>query len=114
MKIRVVFSKDAEEVYKYLNKISQTSKLEKSIFNSINKKLELIKENPHFGQAVSKKKISADYVLKFNITNLFRVSLPNFWRMEYTLTNNDTEIEIIAFILDILNHKEYSKKHKYK
>jgi len=34
--------------------------------------------------------------------------------MVYTLTNGESEIEIIAFILDVYDHKEYDKKFKYK
>jgi len=55
-----------------------------------------------------------EYVEKYGITNLFRVELPNFWRMLYTLTNSESEIEIIAFVLDIIDHKKYNKKFGYK
>jgi len=48
------------------------------------------------------------------VANLFRVELPKFWRMLYTLTNGNSEIEIIAFILDVIDHKEYGKKFGYK
>jgi len=34
--------------------------------------------------------------------------------MVYTITNGDSEIEIIAFVLDVINHKEYDKKFNYK
>jgi hypothetical protein len=34
--------------------------------------------------------------------------------MLYTLTNGETEIEIIAFVLDVLDHKKYDKKFGYK
>jgi len=33
--------------------------------------------------------------------------------MLYTLTEGDTKIEIIAFVLDIINHKDYNKKFGY-
>ena len=36
------------------------------------------------------------------------------WRMLYTLTNGETEIEIIAFVLDIMDHDKYNKKFGYK
>ena len=45
--VRVVFSSEAEEAYKYLNSEAQHSKIERSILNSINKKTELIKANTH-------------------------------------------------------------------
>ena len=58
--------------------------------------------------------IPKEYVQKYGITNLFRVELPNFWRMLYTLTNNDTKVQIIAFVLDIIDHPTYDKKFKYR
>ncbi len=33
--------------------------------------------------------------------------------MLYTLTNDETEIFIVAFVLDIVDHKEYDKKFGY-
>ena len=110
----VILSSEATQVYKYLNQESQYSKIEKSIFNSIKNKIELIKSNPHYGNPVSKKLIPKEYILKYKITNLFRVELPNYWRMLYTLTEGNTKIEIVSFILDIINHKTYNKKFGYK
>jgi len=34
--------------------------------------------------------------------------------MLYTLTNGETEIEIIACVLDVIDHKKYNKKFGYK
>ncbi len=112
--MRVIFSPEAEEVYKYLNKEAPKSKKEKMILNAINKKVELIKENPHFGKPIAKNKIPPEYIEKYGITNLFRVPLPNFWRMLYTLTDGETDVEIIAFVLDVIDHKRYNKKFGYK
>jgi hypothetical protein len=42
------------------------------------------------------------------------VELPGFWRMLYTLTNGEREVEIIAFVLDVIDHKAYDKKFGYK
>ena len=73
---------------------------------------EIIKINPRYGNPIAKILIPKEYEHKYEATNLFRVELPNFWRMLYTVKNE--EIEIIAFILDIVNHKEYNKKFGYK
>jgi len=110
----VVLSPEAEEAYRYLTAEAIKSKTARSILNSINKKKELMKANPHYGDPVAKDRIPKEYVIKYGISNLFRVELSNFWRMLYTLTNDETEIEIIAFILDIINHKQYDKKFGYK
>ena len=113
-RIRVILSPEAREVYEYLNREASNSKIEKMILKSINQKIELIKLNPHYGDPISKKLFPEEYKRKYGITNLFRVELPLFWRMLYTLTNNESEVEIIAFILDIIDHKKYNKKFGYK
>jgi len=38
--------------------------------------------------------------------------LSNFWRMIYTVKGND--IEIISFILDIVDHNTYNKIFGYR
>ena len=112
--IRVILSPEAEEVYKYLNEQAPTSKNERMILNSINKKVELIKANHHYGEPIAKKLIPDEYKKKYGATNLFWVELPSFWRMLYTLTDGETEIEIIAFVLDVIDHDTYNKKFGYK
>ena len=111
--VRVIFSPEAEEVYKYLNKQAPNSKTENAILRSLNKKIEIIKMNIHYGEPVAKNLIPEEYKKKYGVSNLFRVELPNYWRMLYTLTNGETQIEIIAFVLDIMNHKDYDKKFGY-
>ena len=112
--IKLVLSKNAQEVYSFLNKESKDSKIEESILKALHKKIDLIKENPHYGQPIEKKLIPKEYIKNYELKNLFRVELPSFWRMLYTLTNNENEIEIIAFVLDICDHKKYNKLFKYK
>ena len=112
--IRVIFSPEAEKVYKYLNAKAPYSKTERMILNALNKKIELIKINMHFGDPIAKNLIPKDYKERYGITNLFRVELPQFWRMLYSLIDGESKIEIIAFILDIIDHKDYNKKFGYK
>ncbi len=113
-KTRVIFSPEAEEVYKFLNEEAPSSKTERTILNAINKKVELIKANIHYGNPISKNLIPKKYKTKYGVTNLFRVELPKYWRMLYSLVDGETEIEIIAFVLDVIDHKEYDKKLGYK
>jgi hypothetical protein len=113
-KVKVVLSEDAEKVYKYLVEESKKNKLERSIFNSVQKKVELIKLNFHYGEPIAKDKIPEKYMRKFGIDNLFWVELANRWRMLYSLIGGESEIEIIAFVLNISDHKKYDKLMKYK
>ena len=109
-KVRVILSEDAQTAYKHLVVESAHSKIEKTILSSIKKKIDLIKLNYHYGEPIAKQKIPP----KFNVTNLFWVELANHWRLLYTLTNNDSDVEIIAFVLHISDHKSYDKVMKYK
>ncbi len=111
--IRVILSPEAKEVYTKLNKEINESKESKMLLKAINNKIELIKSNIHYGNPVAKNLIPEEYKKKFNTINLFHVELPAFWRMLYTLVDNE-KVEIIAFVIDILNHKRYNKKFKYK
>ena len=70
--------------------------------------------NPHYGIPIEKRLIPQEYKTKYGITNLFRVELSNFWRMLYTMTNDEMEVEIIAFVLDITDHGIYDKKFHYR
>ena len=83
------------------------------ILKSINNKVDLIKANIHYGNPIAKNLIPDEYKKKYSITNLFRVELPTFWRMLYSLTDNE-QIEIIAFVLDIIDHPTYDNKFGYK
>ena len=71
--------------------------------------IDLIKSNPHYGDPISKKLIPQRCGRKYGIANLFWVELLNYWRMLYTLTSDETQVEIIAFILDVIDHKDYDK-----
>lgn len=112
--VRVILSEDAEEAYRYLNEHAPESKIDRSILNSINAKVELLKSNPHYGVPISKSLIPEEYIEKYGIKNLFRVELARYWRMLYTLTDGESIVEIIAFVLDIVDHKRYNKKFAYK
>ena len=112
--VKIRFSHEAKEIYDFLKEQAQKSKKERIILDSLIGKLDIIQENPHYGNPVNKKLIPSYYKIKYSINNLFRIELPQFWRMLYTLTHDETEIEIIAFILDITDHKKYDKKFGYK
>ena len=69
-KIRVILSSDAKEVYNHLKEEASRSKTERTILNSINKKVEVIKANPHYGDPIAKTLIPKEYLDKYEITNL--------------------------------------------
>lgn len=89
-------------------KESKENTSEMQLLNSINQKIELVKANPFYGDNIEKKKIPQIY----NVQNLWRVGLSQFWRMLYTIKGD--QIEILCFVLDIMDHKRYDKIFGYK
>ena len=73
-----------------------------------------LKINPHYGDPVAKQLFPREYILKYGITNLFRVELSLFWRMLYTIKSSENSESILVFVLDIINHKIYNKKFGYR
>jgi Txe/YoeB family toxin of Txe-Axe toxin-antitoxin module len=111
MNVRIDFSREADAVLNYLKERALSGKSERILFGAITYKLEIIKQNPFYGQPIAKKLIPLEYK-KQGITSLYRLELPQFWRMLYTVKNN--KVEILAFVLDIVDHKDYNKKFGYK
>lgn len=117
--VRVVLLGDADKAFKKLNEIvgrqiesGKESSEEIQLLRSIKQKVEFIKNNPFYGDPLAKNLIPEEYRLKYKATNLFRAELSQFWRMLYTLKGD--EVEIIAFVLDIIDHPTYNKKFGYK
>ena len=112
--IRVIIIGDAQEEYKKLNEIvgqqlieGKQNSEEIQLLNSIKQKVEFIKTNPFYGHNIQKKLIPKEY----NVLNLWRVELTHFWRMLYTIKGD--QIEIVYFIIEILNHNIYNKRFGY-
>lgn len=78
------------------------------MLKSIKQKIEFIKANPFYGDNIPKRLIPREYAVQ----NLWRVELTNFWRMLYTIRGD--QVEIICFILDIMDHNRYNKIFGYK
>jgi len=113
-----VLSEEATEEYNELNRIvgdelqrGVTSSVHQSIFRSVERVKGWLKENPFVGEQVQKKLIPEYYVQKYGVTNLWRIDLSDYWRLIYTIQSN--EVEIIDFVLNIVDHKEYDTIFKY-
>ncbi len=107
--VRVMLKDQAQESYFQLKQ--QADKESQTLLRSIHRIIEILKENPQFGDPIAKDLIPEQFK-KEGIANLYRVELSNFWRMLYTLEG--TKIEIFAFILSIVDHPTYDKLFGYK
>lgn len=117
--VRVIFIGQGKEDYEALNKVvgeqiaqGKNNSEEIQLLKSIKNKIELLKLNPDYGDNLSKKLIPREYIEKHNITNLYRLEIAHFWRMLYTIRGD--KIEVVCFILDILDHDSYNNKFGYK
>jgi len=117
--ISVRLSEEADNVYQELNKIVGEEKLKgidssfhQTLLRSIQRVRDLLKQNPFAGDQVKKKQIPPKYIQKFDADNVWRIELADRWRLVYTITGN--QIEIITFIMDIFDHKDYDKVFGYK
>jgi hypothetical protein len=112
--LEIKFSDEAGEVFDFLSEKSLSSKKERMLYESVRNKIEIIKSNHKYGDAIPKKFIPLYYKEKYGVNNLFRIELPLFWRMLYTFREEDNKIFVIAFIIEIIDHKKYNKRFGYK
>jgi hypothetical protein len=66
--------------------------------------IRFIQEDFSCGRHVKKELIPKKLIDKYALTNLWIYDLPNGWRLLYSVTSAG-EIEIIAAILDWMDHK---------
>ena len=118
-KITIKLVGDAEKAFQDLNRIvgeqrsnGITSSKDITLLNAINRIFDVIANNPFYGENAKKDLIPKEYRQKYDADNLFIVDLPDYWRMIYTLESD--EIEIIAFVLNIIDHNYYNKKFGFR
>jgi hypothetical protein len=71
-----------------------------------------IQGNCYCGRNVKKSLIPKKLIEKHGINNLWIYNLPSAWRLLYSLTNSG-KIELIAVVLDWMNHKDYERLFKF-
>lgn len=113
--VRVILLAEAKTEYEKLNSIvgkqieeGKDSTAEIQLLRSIKQKRDLIKSNPFYGNNIEKAKIPKH----FDVQNLWRVELTGYWRMLYTIKGD--QVEIVCFVLEIVDHKKYDKLFGYK
>ena len=117
--VRVQLTPEANEVYEDLNRIVGQEKIKgikssfhQTLFRSINRTKELLKENPFVGNQLHERQIPPKYIEKYGVKNVWRAELADRWRMIYTIRGN--QVEIVIFVMDIFNHRDYDKVFGYK
>ncbi len=107
--VRVLLKGQAKESFLELKK--RDDKESQILLKSIRRIIDILRENPQFGDPIAKRVIPSKFK-KQGIKNLYRAELSNYWRLLYTLEG--TKVEIFAFVLSIVDHKNYDKLFGYK
>jgi len=92
-----------DELERIFNELPESDSIKREIIRAIGN----IRENVFVGRNVKKELIPKRLIDKYNLNNLWIYDLPNGWRLLYSITGN--EIEIIAAVLDWMDHKDYEK-----
>lgn len=107
--VRIFFKGQAKESYIDLKK--RSNKEAKTLLKSIERIKNILIDNPQFGDPIKKDLIPKSFKI-MGISNIYRIELSNYWRMLYTIEGN--KIEVLLFILTIIDHKKYNKLFGYK
>ncbi|MBS3134815.1 type II toxin-antitoxin system RelE/ParE family toxin [Candidatus Woesearchaeota archaeon] len=112
--IKVKYSPVFEEQLKKLREVikEKNSKFHKQLLTAIEREKDNLFIDPHRGIQIKKKQIPKEYIIKYGVTNLWKINLPDFWRMLYTITGN--ELEIISILLEFMDHNDYDKLFGYR
>lgn len=70
-----------------------------------------LKNNPLCGLRIPKDLWPKNYIINYQITNLWKYDLPNGWRLVYIIEGN--EVKIMSIILEWFSHKDYEKRFGY-
>ena len=95
-----------------LSELNIEIKFHKQLLKAIERETENLKINPHKGIQIPKDRIPQEYIVKYGVTNLWKINLPDYWRLIYTIVGN--EFEIISVLLKFIDHKEYNRIFGYR
>lgn len=90
------------------NELSEKDPIKKALKKAIRD----IQNNAFCGRNVKKNLIPKELISKYKISNLWIYNLPSAWRLLYSITPSEN-INIIAAVLDWMNHKDYEKLFKF-
>jgi len=113
-KIRVRYSPVFEEQLKKLREAIKEKglKFNKQLLQAIEREKDYLYIDQHRGIQIAKNKIPKEYIINYGVTNLWKINLPDYWRMIYTIVGN--ELEIISILLEFMDHKQYNKRFGYR
>jgi len=109
----VRFSKEFSEEYAKLKRRAESGQGEaRYLVKMIDKGITKLKRDREAGKRIPKRLIPRVYVVKYGVTNLWKLNLDRYWRMIYTIVGD--EVRLVSVVIEILNHKKYDRKFGYR
>ena len=109
----VRFSKEFSEEYAKLKRRSESGRGEaRYLVKMIDKGIAKLKRDREAGKRIPKRLIPRVYVVKYGVTNLWKLNLDRYWRMIYTIVGD--EVRLVSVIIEVLDHKKYNRKFGYR
>lgn len=99
------------KVKKEYEKLSK-SKEDSQLVKFLQRAFDDIRADPRCGIPIHKNLIPKEYIKKYDIDNLWKYNLPGAWRLLYSLKAET--IQIVAIILEWLDHKGYERRFGYR
>lgn len=84
-----------------------------SIKNIVKEVIESLKADSIVGEHIKRKQIPKYYIKRHNVQILYRVALPNGWRLIYTLTTFNEGKKPKVLLLELMDHDQYNKRFGY-
>lgn len=85
---------------------------DKELYGQVERALTEISKNVFCSRNVRKKLIPRKLIQKYGINNLWIYNLPRGWRLLYSVIN-PSKVEVLALILDWMDHKDYERLFKF-
>ncbi len=82
------------------------------LFEFLERAVDDLKKNPFSGIKIPQNLWPKEYIVRYNIDNLWKYDLPNAWRLVYTIAKD--EIKIMAILLEWFDHKNYERRFGYR
>lgn len=118
--LKVTFSPDAFLLYRNLQEAVKQEKehgketsFYQQLLNAIEREKEYLNQNPERGTHIKKKLIPKLYINLYGVNNLWKIDLPSFYRMLYTIDTSGKTV-INSIILTIVDHDQYNKIFGYR
>lgn len=83
------------------------------IKNIIKQVIEALKNDSIVGEHVPRDQIPPYYIQRHNIQTLYRVSLPQRWRLTYAFHTFNEGEKPRALLLELMDHDKYNKRFGY-